>query len=162
MTGCLFRLQHENALAVIILEVEVHSKGCNPYVVIVARFHQDARGYEPFVPGEAVDGYRTYPADLPALDQFDHASHTFARVNSECPAQRLVICDHLDVAGTSHAPEMLDEFVRLHLEAVNVVLNLDEAGLSYVDDPVFIQRELIVECQQVLVRLGLDDSVAHS
>src|SRR6266699_2250907 len=130
MTGCLFRLQHENALAVIILEVEVHSKGCNPYVVIVARFHQDARGYEPFVPSEAVDGYRTYPADLPALD-------------------------HFDVAGTSHAPEMLDEFVRLHLEAVNVVLNLDEAGLSYVDDPVFIQRELIVECQQVLVRLGL-------
>jgi hypothetical protein len=147
VTGRLFRFQHENALTVIVLEIEVHSKSCNPYIVIVARFHQDARGYQPLVPRETVDGYRTYPADSTALDQLDHSCHAGARVNGQRAAQCLIICYQLNMAGTPHVSKMLDKFVRLHLETVDIVSDLDKAGLPYIDDPVFIQRELVVECQ---------------
>ncbi|MDQ6662135.1 MAG: hypothetical protein M3Z24_14365 [Chloroflexota bacterium] len=162
MTGCLFRFQHENALTVIVLEIEVHSKGSDPYVVVVAGLHQDTWRYQPLISCETINSYRTYPADLAALDQLNHASHAWSRMNSECAAQCLIICDHLDMTGTAHVSEVFNEFVRLHFETVDIGFDLDKAGLSYIDDSIFIQRELIVGCQQVLVYLLLDNSAAHS
>src|SRR6266478_7445274 len=100
MSRRLFCFEHKNSLAIRVLEIEKHSQGSNPYVMVMARFHEHCWRYEPGVTGETVHMHRANPTNFFPFYHLHHPRHTWARMDIQCAAHRLIISDDSDVTST--------------------------------------------------------------
>src|SRR5215467_6508306 len=132
MSCRLLRFHHKHPLAISrgFSEIEVHSEGCNPYVMVMARFHQMGWFDKPGIAGQAVYMDCCYPAyTLSAFfhNKLHHARHAWEFVNIQRSAHRLIIGNNFYVASAAHIAEVFKKLVCLHFKAVNVLLHLDNA-----------------------------------